>query len=122
MRKSLFILVIALISIVAICSCSFAASKFSDVNGTKYEVAVTNLNTKGIIDGYTDGTFKPMSNVTRAQLCKLLVEGLGLKKANNVVKKEITDNNKGFPFGAIIIVLVFLLAVCVIILCLLNML
>ena len=33
-------------------------------------------------------------------------------KENNVVKKEITDNNKGFPFGAIIIVLVFLLAVC----------
>lgn len=36
------------------------------------------------------------------------------KKENNVVKKEITDNNKGFPFRAIIIVLVFLLAVCVI--------
>lgn len=36
------------------------------------------------------------------------------KKENNVVKKENTDNNKGFPFGAIIIVLVFLLAVCVI--------
>ena len=94
MRKSLLILVVALISLVTIFSCSFAASKFADVNGTKYETAVTNLNGKGIIDGFTDGSFRPTNSVTRAQICKLLAEALDLKKANNVVLTQFKDVEK----------------------------
>ena len=62
---------------------AFAASRFSDVNGTKYETAVSVLNANGVIDGYSDGTFKPQNSVTRAELCKLLVAALKLKNTGN---------------------------------------
>ena len=88
MKKILFaILVVIVLSF----SMSFAA--FSDVAGTKYENAVTVLNNMGIVDGFGDGTFKPQDSVTRAQLCKMLVEGLGLKNQNNVVLTQFSDVN-----------------------------
>ena len=88
MKKLLFVTVLVLVLAFNLC---FAASKFSDVNGTKYEVAVTKLNNDGVIDGFEDGTFKPQNSVTRAQLCKLLVEALDLKKANNVALTQFGD-------------------------------
>ena len=41
--------------------------QFSDVPAGKwYETAVKTLASKGVITGYTDGTFKPTKSVTRA--------------------------------------------------------
>ena len=88
MKKLLFITILVLVFSL---SFSFAASKFADVNGTKYETAVTKLNNSGIIDGFTDGSFRPQNSVTRAQLCKLLVEALDLKKTSNVVVTQFKD-------------------------------
>jgi hypothetical protein len=47
---------------------------FSDVPKTHtfYEYIETAFN-RGIISGYGDGTFRPDNNVTRAQLCKIIV-------------------------------------------------
>ena len=79
MKKLFIITLIIVVSLLNIC---FAYSRFPDVNGTKYEVAVTKLSNAGIIDGFTDGTFKPDNSVTRAQFCKLLVTALELKRTN----------------------------------------
>ena len=89
--KKLLIIVSAII--VLTFSTCFAASKFVDVNGTKYENAVISLTNLGVIDGFGDGTFRPQEGVTRAQLCKMLVEGLGLKKANNNALTQFSDVN-----------------------------
>lgn len=44
--------------------------QFSDVPAGKwYETAVKTLASKGVITGYTDGTFKPTKSVTRAEFC-----------------------------------------------------
>jgi len=40
---------------------------FSDITGSKYEEAVTLLNSLGFINGYPDGTFKPENSITRAE-------------------------------------------------------
>ncbi|MBP3283993.1 MAG: S-layer homology domain-containing protein [Clostridia bacterium] len=40
---------------------------FSDITGTKYENAVTLLNSLGILNGYPDGTFRPENSITRAE-------------------------------------------------------
>lgn len=88
MKKLLFI---AIIVLVLSLSFSFAANKFSDVAGTKYESAVTKLNSLNIVDGFTDGTFKPENSVTRAQLCKMLVEALDLERTNNVALTQFDD-------------------------------
>ncbi|MBO4897813.1 MAG: S-layer homology domain-containing protein [Clostridia bacterium] len=76
MKKALCLTLVLML----LCTCTtFAASKFADVNGTKYETAVSVLSGSGVIDGYSDGTFKPQNSVTRAELCKLLVSALNLK-------------------------------------------
>lgn len=45
---------------------------FSDVaSGKWYETAVKTLASKGVITGYTDGTFKPDKSVSRAEFCAM---------------------------------------------------
>ena len=45
----------------------------SDVAGTSAETAVAALMETGAISGDTDGLFHPEANLTRAQVCKMLV-------------------------------------------------
>lgn len=51
---------------------------FSDVDGTEpYAAAISSLNSLGIINGYEDGTFRPLNNVTRAEFTALLLRARG---------------------------------------------
>jgi hypothetical protein len=52
---------------------------FSDVASTFWASSYINkLNTKGIINGYNDGTFKPNGNITRAEFAKIAVTAANL--------------------------------------------
>nr|WP_237391615.1 S-layer homology domain-containing protein [Paenibacillus dendrobii] len=49
---------------------AYAAKTFSDVEGTKYEWASASIHSmvdKGVVTGYTDGTFKPGKTITKAE-------------------------------------------------------
>jgi hypothetical protein len=49
---------------------------FKDVpSSNKYSDSIMYLAEKGVVSGYTDGTFKPTKNVTRAEGLKLVMEG-----------------------------------------------
>lgn len=61
------------------------AYAFSDVEGKDCEVAINFLTEKGIVTGYSDGTFYPNTPVTRAELCKLIVVTNDLKEINSSV-------------------------------------
>ena len=51
---------------------------FSDVPvGSTFFCFVETAFSHGIISGYNDGTFRPSNNVTRAQLCKIVVLAMG---------------------------------------------
>lgn len=53
--------------------------QFSDVSGNHpYAVQISDLAARGIIGGFTDGTFKPDSSVTRQQFAKMIVKTLDL--------------------------------------------
>ena len=55
-------------------------SKFSDVNPSDwYGNYVCFLTEQGIIDGYTDGTFRPDASITRAELVALVAKALNIK-------------------------------------------
>lgn len=82
--KRIVSLVLALSMVLSMFSFSFAASKLTDVAGTKYESAVEALIELGVVDGYPDGTFLPSKVVTRAELAKLLVTAYGLSQAAEV--------------------------------------
>ena len=52
---------------------------FTDVQpGDDYSEAIADLSDQGIINGFTDGTFRPGELVTRQQFAKMIVLTLGL--------------------------------------------
>jgi len=72
MKKSLIaVLVIALVCLSAV---SFAKT-FSDVTNHWAKSSIDRWSNEGVINGYSDGTYKPESNITRAEfsvfICKI---------------------------------------------------
>ena len=86
MKKVLsFVLSIAMVvclmptmAFAATTSASQAAAAYSDTQGTACEGAVNVLTALKVVDGFTDGTYKPEQTVTRAQMAKLIVTALGV--------------------------------------------
>ena len=56
---------------------------FSDVAGLDCERAANTLCTYGMLRGYADGTFRPDNGLTRAELCALLTQAMGLSTAGS---------------------------------------
>ncbi|MDI6817682.1 MAG: S-layer homology domain-containing protein, partial [Actinomycetota bacterium] len=51
---------------------------FNDTPAAAWYMAyVKKLVTAGIIDGYSDGSFRPNANITRAEFCKIVLAALG---------------------------------------------
>lgn len=51
---------------------------FSDISmTTQYQTAIKALESKGVIEGYADGSFKPLSGINRAEFLKILLESRG---------------------------------------------
>ncbi len=71
--KKTAILLVLMILVNTVC---FAAS-FSDIEGTNCEQAVEALSGLGIMKGYSDGTFKPDANITRAEFSAMIIRILG---------------------------------------------
>lgn len=71
MRKVAIVLILTLVGTTGV-----FASVPDDVKGKSYEQAVEILMEKGIITGDTDGSFKPDSNLTRAQACIIIVKSM----------------------------------------------
>ena len=91
MRKVLS-LVLALSMVLGMFSFAFAAT-LSDIDGEYYEAAVEALVELGVVNGYTDGTYKANQVVTRAELAKMLVVSLGQDAAAKIAKgsTQFTD-------------------------------
>ncbi|MEI3162274.1 MAG: S-layer homology domain-containing protein [Lachnospirales bacterium] len=53
--------------------------------------AIIGLATKGIVNGYPDGTFKPNDNVKRADFLIMLLKGLGVDISVNNTTANFTD-------------------------------
>lgn len=58
---------------------------------------VTDLATKKIVLGYPDGTFRPQTQVTRAQFVAMLVRSLGIRPS--LSRTSFTDVSPGDWFG-----------------------
>ncbi|WP_214630911.1 family 10 glycosylhydrolase [Paenibacillus agaridevorans] len=63
--------------------------KFSDILGHWAEASIKLAAAKGIISGYADGTFKPKSEVTRAEFAVMLARMLNLQ--GNGAELEFND-------------------------------
>ena len=69
MKKVLIASVVCVVMILSVC---YAAS-FSDVPGHWGETYINSLADKGIINGYTDGTFKPNGTIKKGEFLKLIM-------------------------------------------------
>ena len=68
-----------------------ADATYSDTKGTACEGAVNVLSALGVVDGFTDGTYKPEQVVTRAQMAKLIVTALGVADYASAKTSKFTD-------------------------------
>jgi hypothetical protein len=74
---------------------------FSDVHPSDYfYTAVQYLYCRGIISGYSDGTFRPYNNTTRAQLCKIIVlaQGWSLLDPPNPTFSDVPRTNVFYQY------------------------
>lgn len=75
---------------------------FKDLAKTSWAYdAVSEMTNLGVINGYTDGTFKPSNKVTRAEFAKLLVATLDLsetKKANPIKFEDVPETYWGYKY------------------------
>ncbi|MFC7680313.1 S-layer homology domain-containing protein [Paenibacillus sp. GCM10028914] len=61
-------------------SAQAATNQFSDVKSSHWGAsAITKGVTRGYVDGYTNGTFKPDASVTRAEFVKMVVSAMELE-------------------------------------------
>lgn len=91
MRKALSY-VLALVLVFSAFTTVFAAEATptvpTDVKGTNYETAVTNLLNKGIVSGYPDGTFNPAGTINRAEACIMVVKSMNPSDADLKAAKD----------------------------------
>ena len=64
---------------------------YSDIAGANCEGAVNVLSALKVVDGFTDGTYKPEQTVTRAQMAKLIVTALGVADYATAKTSKYTD-------------------------------
>ena len=72
-------------------SAAQADAAYSDTEGKACEGAVNVLSALGVVDGFTDGTYKPEQTVTRAQMAKLIVAALGVSEYATAKNSSYTD-------------------------------
>lgn len=98
-KKFVLVFLAALIIFPAISNPSQAAVTFSDVPSSHWaHQEITELASENIIKGNLDGTFRPLSSVTRAQSAMLIVRTLGISTNDrpNPKFKDVSPNTSGY--------------------------
>lgn len=71
-----------------------AFATFSDMPKNEiYETAINKLIDEKVINGYEDNTFRPTSNVTRAELAKMLVTANDISKTSDKSFSDVPENH-----------------------------
>lgn len=80
---------------------AFAAAEFSDLDGADCREAVEFLAEKNVLNGYEDGTFRPDSSITRAEICVALSKAMdpGETKYASAEKNSFTDVGSNYSWA-----------------------
>ncbi|PIR55485.1 hypothetical protein COU74_00925 [Candidatus Peregrinibacteria bacterium CG10_big_fil_rev_8_21_14_0_10_36_19] len=80
-------LAISTLAILLLTQTAFAAgTKYKDIEVThQYSIDINFLSANQIVQGYSDGTFKPNNKLNRAEFLKILIEGLVQFSASNPI-------------------------------------
>lgn len=75
------------------------SESLSDISGHWAEKSIKVLADKKILNGYTDKTFRPDEDITRAEFAKVLFSALGMKEKSENGFIDVTEND--WYFGAV---------------------
>ncbi|MCF0150743.1 MAG: S-layer homology domain-containing protein, partial [Firmicutes bacterium] len=91
MKKVLsFALVLAMI--LGSVSMAFAGGyAYPDTKGIDAEEAINVLTGLGVLEGYSDGTFKPEKTVTRAEMVKMIIAALNMPVKEGTYSTQFVD-------------------------------
>lgn len=67
-------------------------SNYSDVQNHWAKGYISKLNELGIVNGYTDGSFKPDNNVSREEVAKIIYKVMELDSFKNINNKKFEEN------------------------------
>ncbi|MEN6463098.1 MAG: S-layer homology domain-containing protein, partial [Syntrophomonas sp.] len=70
-----------------------AGTNLTDVNGNWAQSQIENLAGKGIISGYTDNTFKPANNITRAEFMVIVNRAFSYTNSASVSFKDVKSTD-----------------------------
>lgn len=72
----------------------------SDISGTTFETYINNLVGAGVINGFSDGTYRPDENVTREQMAKFIVTAFNFKLSGSYSDNfpDISSDSKFFEY------------------------
>ena len=92
-RRVLVSLICVLMLAASILSASAAPTYTDVVEGNWYYEFVTYMSGKGIINGYTDSTFRPNNYVKRAEFIKMMVETFGLEDETSISYTDVESGD-----------------------------
>jgi hypothetical protein len=73
------------LSVLSLLSTVALAADFSDTSNHKYKTAISELSQKNIVNGYSDGSFKPDNTINRAEFTKLVINA---SKGRNITSSD----------------------------------
>lgn len=71
-RKTMALLLALALVLTTFGAVTVSAASFSDTNGHWAEGVIDKWSSAGVVNGYSDGTFLPDNNITRAELAKVI--------------------------------------------------
>lgn len=84
---------ISILPITCFAHSSDESLKFNDVSENYWgKNSIIKLADKGIVKGYSDGTFKPYKNITRGEFVSLVNKSFGFSKKSNVKFKDVLSD------------------------------
>lgn len=95
MKNLKFKVSLAILLVIMLIGMCFAGNEFSDVERTKYELAVKALHELEVVDSRysSDGNYYPNNVVTRAEMMKALISAYGIELAANGAKDDNIFND-----------------------------
>ena len=97
MKKRLLI-IISCLALIATASNAFAFADIPSTHWAKKEIDYFAQN--GIINGYSDGSFRPNNKVTREEFCKMLSLSLNISSqdTDTVIFSDVPNDRWSYPY------------------------
>lgn len=88
--KKKLVLALAIVMMVSSFGATFAATSFSDLNKAEWaKETILKWSGFGLVSGYSDGTFRPSNNITRAEFAVMAFKAFDLESNSRLMFRDV---------------------------------